>query len=170
MMSNKLFLAGLATVSLVATSLVGVQSSQATPVAPVSTPVVNGVFVGGNTSANGAYLGCATCGAGSTQTQGNGLSVATGSNTNASNLSFSVATPTNAASLNVGAANAGPKTASGIGIAAVQVGPSTGAALAGAAAGNNGTGTSFGASNTNALSAPGLGAANAISSFGTLGF
>jgi hypothetical protein len=151
MMSNKLFLAGLATAALAVTSLTGVASSQA------------GVAVGGGTQAIGTFPG-------GTATSGGSLGVATGNSTAAVSGSSSFATPVQANSGTVVAAQAGPKIAAGAATSGVVVGPGVGFGQAGAAAGNNGVGASFAGSDTGAISFPGFGKAGAVSSFGSVGF
>jgi hypothetical protein len=150
-MSNKLFLAGLATVAMIATSLVGVQSSMAQ------------VAVGGNTVTVGTYPGGVQSGATST-------AVASGYNTVAASGSNSFATPYFGGSATVAGAGAGLLFAGGNASSGISVAGFGTSAIAAAGAGNNGLGTSFGASGTNVISVPGLSRAVAGASFGSMGF
>jgi hypothetical protein len=150
-MSNKLFFAGLATVAMVATSLVNVASSQAQ------------VAVGGGTQTVGSYPGGIQSGASST-------ALSSGRGTGAISGSTSFASPYVGGSTTMAGANAGSLFAIGNAASGVSVGRFGTSALAGAGALNNGFGTSFGASGTTVLSAPGFSNAAAGASFGSMGF
>jgi hypothetical protein len=150
-MSNKLILAGLATVAMVATSLVNVASSQAQ------------VAVGGNTLSVGSYPGGIQTGATST-------SLATGKQSGAVSGSMSATSPYMGGSSTVAGASTRNLVAGGTTNSAVGVGRYGAGASAGAAAGNNGLGTTFTNTGTNVLSIPGIGKAAAGGSFGSIGY
>jgi hypothetical protein len=153
-MSKKLFLIGLATITV--TSLVNVSSSQAIP-------SVAGVI--GSSSSMGNSLTGTSSAAGSV-----GFSV-NPFGSGAFSTSSSMATPIFAVSITEAVAgNGSGVTAFGRTGSMVNIAPGGATANALAGAGNNGIGTSFSGTKTNVFSTPSYSSGSAFGNFGTIGY